>query len=83
MSQLILDLLKKGIRADTDPASNQYVPGYKKQVHMVLCLESLKILQSNHNKLFKTFISKICKYKRGQKYENINIFFPFAKHLRC
>lgn len=29
--------------------------------------------------MLKIFISKICKYKQGQKYENINIFFPFAK----
>lgn len=30
--------------------------------------------------MMKIFISKICKYKRGQKYENINIFFfPFCK----
>lgn len=29
--------------------------------------------------MMKIFISKICKYKQGQKYENINIFFPFAK----
>lgn len=25
-------------------------------------------------KMLKIFISKICKYKQGQKYENINIF---------
>lgn len=29
----------------------------------------------------KIFISKICKYKQGQKYENINIFFPFCKNI--
>lgn len=33
----------------------------------------------NKTKMLKIFISKICKYKQGQKYENINIFFPFAK----
>lgn len=27
----------------------------------------------------KIFISKIRRDKQGQKYENINIFFPFAK----
>lgn len=33
------------------------------------------------NKMLKIFISKICKYKQGQMYENINIFFPFSKTL--
>ncbi len=31
--------------------------------------------------MLKNFISKICKYKQGQKYENINIFFPFCKNV--
>lgn len=43
--------------------------------HKILNLNKIKV----QNIMLKIFISKICKYKRGPKYENINIFFPFAK----
>lgn len=35
----------------------------------------------NVKQVMKIFISKICKYKQGQKYENIKHLFPFAKNI--
>lgn len=67
------------------------IPSYRKWVLVALWDENTVVpnppkMKSNEklklNKMLKIFISKIRKYKQGQKYENKHLF-PFAKHLRC